>query len=581
MWQYLNRSRVLLAPSLARSYYADSIKIAEQPSRFVNNELQIRQSESASEASSDSTENWRSVIKIESGKLCQDMTLYNPWIYSTHKEEPDKKIGPKTLYSVPQLYWDQMIDSLEKQSIVELLNLRKHRHLWWGYNYALSAEYSDIRIKRAGLIGSYHFLLSIALMSPSPELTTSEQEKYYRLQQDLHNGHFDIKKMESLDPAMTHAFLKKGAHACFTDLSMLSSLARGYSECRAPHTGTTFVSDKRLSDAINRMPSSVTQPEAFSSMVEFARLTVFFYLDSNFTGGRILFNGKNNVSDVKSTYLMSGRIKGQIDDYINALFNDLIVRHLIKSHKTKSKSLFSFFQRPSVIDESVLSHYLAYLQDTIMEGQSIKKINELQQRFHRNLPQLNSIKPNLGLMVWEPIINSDCINGFTFSAITSNKELQNHGDEMEHCAGGYAPKCLANRCNIIRLVDDEGIKSTIELSYEKGKKPKILQHFGKRNTEPLSSHLHFGKALLKIMSEGQVIVNQRRLEQPPIRSENSRYPYDLEDLGLQETIFNEYKKLKLLPPILDAEDYTGMLKKLGLDTNVDDKLSQYSTFSQK
>lgn len=498
---------------------------------------------------------------------------------------PDEVISPQNLYAVPQSIWHAFISTLENQEVVRLLDLNKHRHLWLGYNYAISGSSDDLVYKRANLIGSYHFLLSIVMCEflSGYQLTGNMYqdktylreyfflgffeencEKWYQVKQrkefifeemikvknDVDNGVFDLKSMTKVHPSFNALFLKKMRHCTnIIDVNLLGGMVSSYS---------TFIqklpNEQRKFDAINWLPSSTTSPEIFGrALIKAKKISGF----NEAINGGLFFNSRKqwlacDSRDLREFTLHDYR---HVDDYINALFNDLAEREFYLQ--------LSYFkiEEPCAQSRMLLKKRFEKL---LINTYSVDQINLLQERWHRNIHAINAAKPLRERGSWTPLIDNLCLDNIQINVLSHETALRAHGAEMGHCVGGYGDKCLKEKVNIIELIDGSGKKSTLELKHSPGFKSEftILQHRSYNNSSPIAEHTQAALKLVTLMNNGQLAINQKRINETI--SDNS-VGYDLADLTTQEIIYQAYRNKEVLPVKLAAVDYQTMLKKSHLD----------------
>lgn len=128
-------------------------------------------------------------------------------------------IFPEKIFGISEEIWIAFLAYLEHQDVVNLLNLKQHRHLWPAYDYAVSASTPNLKLARAKLIGQFHFLLSIVLYSSNGILATQlgAQEGFNfeflnDIKQRLDQGKFYKQEMQQFHRFASHLSLAKKIH---------------------------------------------------------------------------------------------------------------------------------------------------------------------------------------------------------------------------------------------------------------------------------------------------------------------------------------------------------------------------------
>lgn len=507
------------------------------------------------------------VLKIKNGTIVPSL------INGFYRHQSYKAIDLDLLYSIPQLVWEEFIQVLNPK-LVEALNLKKHRHLWNAYNYAIEASSEEIALERAQLIGQHHFVLAILYCSelamafaPSRAYNADEwhelKKNCDRFQRTLkERNFFDYQLAQTIHPAFTPRFLHKMAHCSdIAEILRLADALLHYSSTirifgshalhretyhRLMNMGslTLAIDKKKTHDAMNWLASSTENPGNFSRSIKFILplqgLNIGFFFPS-----RRSWN-KGGISEGDNQLIF---------DYENALFDDLILRQILQ--KIQEKNIGEEFD---LIPPKI---YYKFKQ-LIAISHDLLHINKLQERWHRNIQAIEAAKPVFSKRTWKPLIAATCINGITITPITSENLLKSHGQEMGHCVGGYAKRCVTNESDIFEFLDAQNIKSTLDVWHIEDKIG-IQQHRGYRNTFPNEHHAAVATELVRQINEGIIPSNQERLHEKSIHSRMQRdCPYDIYRLDLQEEIYQIYKTQKVLPPILIAGNYQEMLQKSGL-----------------
>lgn len=314
---------------------------------------------------------------------------------------------------------------------------------------------------------------------------------------------------------------------------------------------------KRLAAATNRMPSSRLTPADFGCMTELSHhLSLMNHVHA---AGSFLFNGKTHwAHDRKKLhgFFTASRQDAvfHISDYVNALYSDLIYREI----QREFPEAYPEDSADYIYNFPELFHAL------LADNQCILQMQRLQERWHQNFALLEVRKPLALNERWEPLI-ADCqINGISVNVLTSSLALRKHGNEMEHCVGGFNRFCLANSCNILRLMDADGTQTTASLVYSKKHPVFVHQHFGARNSPPSLMHSRALEELVERINHKKIPLNPARLNALPVFAPRVAYPWALEDDAAQEAVFAAWKGLKLLPSVLDAPNHGAMLARSGI-----------------
>lgn len=75
--------------------------------------------------------------------------------------------------------------------------------------------------------------------------------------------------------------------------------------------------------------------------------------------------------------------------------------------------------------------------------------------------------------------------GYKFVVRTTPEELKKEGENLKHCVGGYAGKCVKGESHIVSIVNQKGEStSTAEITIEGEKTISLVQHRSARNSPP-------------------------------------------------------------------------------------------------
>ncbi|QBS12155.1 PcfJ domain-containing protein [Legionella geestiana] len=554
------------ASLMARAYHADNLQVAPRPSRLVQKSKGIVSLQVRSVPDAGRSPEWSTLLAVDVG---------NDTIASVEEEEqaplmlawlrsPDRVIPLEQLYAVESRIWKRFLAHLGEPLLAEMLGLEKHRHLWQGYAFARSAHSLEIAERRARMLSEHHFLLPLALTPfkdfqqfPLYIFNRELEDKaalYESIRMDAYQGKFVPEKMRELHPVFTREFLKKIAHCTsLLEVDRLAWMLNNHADMPgAPHGAA-----KRLAAATNRMPSSRLTPADFGCMTELSHhLSVMNHVHA---AGGFLFNGKTdwtqNRVKLHGFFTASRRdAVFHISDYVNALYNDLIYREIQREF-------------PEAHPEDSANHIYNFpelFHALLADNQCILQMQRLQERWHQNFALLEVRKPLAMDECWEPLI-ADCqINGITVNVLTSSLALREHGEEMEHCVGGFNRFCLANSCNILRLMDANGTQTTASLAYSRKHPVLVHQHFGARNSPPPLKHARALEELVECINHKKIPLNQARRDALPVFAPRVAYPWALDDDAAQEAVFAAWKGLKLLPSVLDAPNHGAMLARSGI-----------------
>lgn len=525
---------------------------------------------------------WRTILKISNNSIDWEQCYsQNESIFFKKKimSPPSERINPKQLYAIDQEIWDRFIDTLKNQNVVHLLNLKHHRHLWLGYNFALSAPTEDLIYKRARLIGDYHFLLSIIIPPNTSTNTPWYKERlvfrdfyndsecwqinpFYQssaintiteIKNDVENGLFNMAKMTGIHSGLIPLLLNKLRH-CPNVLDVYN-----FADIIAFKPTTTqhvLNADKHQHEAIQWLSSSTEHPKIFDKTVHLLRAQSHpsWYLRGD-ESSQLFFNSRKKWGSYNEQYIKQKLNAGDILDYFNAISKDLIqwqlsqkIRETIKNGNQISAQF---------IEDTVKKH----IRSLIIGSRTLCKIDQYQERWHRNLGFINAIKPTSKIS-WTPLIKTISIEGIQVNALTSEVELKAHGQEMGHCVGGYSNSCRQDQANIIELVDKKNIRSTLQLKHNQSGNVQIIQHRSYNNELPTSQHAHVASLLVKRINSGEIKVNQVRITEIFQRSISG---YEDWDLTVQENIYQMYKEKKLLPSAFIAPTHQEMIEKVQIE----------------
>ena len=502
---------------------------------------------------------WHTLLKIDNKKqgifyeeTYHDLTLSQT---ETRLPSPESIVFPENIFGVPQSIWESFIAHLDNLEVVELLNLKQHRHLWPAYHYALSAPSSQLVTARAQLIGQYHFLLSVALY-PSEDIEQHQEKMKDQLhlpvlkiiKRDLDQGLFSKKSMEKLHPGLSFLILNKMRHCPnIQDLSLLAKMVSTYAK-RALES----LDHHRKLNAINRLPFSDTEPNRCASAIKLAKTVNTMSVRP----GLLFFNSQSQWR----TYSPKEDSRGKIGKhYFDALFHDLLLRQvLLHAHTSQT-----------FVDGDLLHAIKERFESLFLQETAINKIELLQTYWQHNSHMIMPLKASKPTeRFWSPLISNTTINGITIRPLASVDALIQHGKLMQHCVQTdiFIECCRNLQADILELVSEDGEISTLDLrpSHEGYYR---LQHVGVfGNTHPSEPHLEAGIKLLKELQAGRIKLSKaRQMKYLDSHSKPAyQFDYNLDDLTTQEKIYQVYKSKKMLPPRLVYATYLEMLEKTGL-----------------
>lgn len=481
---------------------------------------------------------------------------------------PENIIFPEALFGVPQTIWDAFISHLDHQEVVDLLGLKRHRHLWPAYHYALSAPTSELTTARAKHIGQFHFLLSIVLY----RLEDIEQQQVPRqkelqftilkdIKEDLDDGKFDTKKMEKFHRCLTVLFVHKLRHcSSIFDLSLFAALVCNYAKASLEP-----IDIKRKHGAINMLPYSGTEPNHFVSVLKLAKI-----LNKISARPGLLFF--NSQAQWGSSAVKERNLEKLGKHYFDALFNDLILRQIIlQAHAAYI-----------CIDKDLLQIIKERFESLFFQELAVNKIEILQTYWQHNSHHVAAHKSSKNIRrFWSPLISNTEINGIKILPLASVDSILSHGRKMNHCVQApiFIAACRNLEIDILELLSEDGERSTLDIRPAHRSGYYILQHVNVGgDEEPSKKHLDAGIQLIKEMQAGRIQVSKAR--QMEIDENNSsniyQFEYDLDDMNTQEQIYQVYKSKKMLPPRLIFANYLEMLERTDLVNIIDNVLKRMS-----
>ena len=503
--------------------------------------------------------NWHTLLKIENKK---QRFSYEEESFEQDKTDslsPENIIFPENIFGVPQTVWDSFIAHLDHQEIVDLLNLKQHRHLWPAYQYALSAPTVQLVNARAQLIGKFHFLLSIALYN-SEYPQDVEREFYFpilkTIKHDLDHGEFSKTNMETLHHCLTLSVINKLRHCSnILDLRVMAMMVFSYAK-----TALEPLDRERKLGAINMLPSSNKDPAHFASALKLAKTAQVI----SARPGLLFFNSRSqwaSYSDEANQTNILGK------HYFDALFHDLIHRQvLLQAH------VLNVF-----VDRDLLHFVKERFESLFLEDTTMNKIKALQTYWQHNSYRISAIKPvQHQERFWSPLISNTVINGITIRPLASVDSVVQHGKLMQHCVQTdvFVECCRTLNADILELMSEDGEISTLDIRSSHNGYYK-LQHVGVYGNKPPSkSHLEAGIKLLEEIQSGNIKLSKAR----QIKNANPPYQFDyaLNDIATQESIYQTYKYTKMLPPRLIYADYAEMLAQTNLATIIDEVFKKIS-----
>ena len=514
---------------------------------------------------------WRVVLIIQNDTLGYNVEFKNhtnPFQFRQYHcsyvfENPTRFIDLNLLYAIPQETWDNFINKLKHQTIVDKLGLRKHRHLWAAYSQ-YNDQSDDARVQHAEWIGKYHFLISLHALSRHDELTytpiAARKQIESLTEHSYQRDHNPLKVLASIHPACTPLFFKKVAHIPnILDVVNLARLTYDYA-CTFPphpryHSGSIFIKPSNLQNAINWLPFS-KEPNESANTVTALHFAQAFDRQQN---GALFFSTRKAWQSNTSIQTTLPRIRvTAVEDYLSALYQDLISREInqeLKKYVLNDALKYRLHQKlQKIILKEIISH-CAYTQ-----------LDTLQSRWHINHNYIEAAKPSYtNNPTWSALTDPQTIQGVTISAITDEASLKAHGSEMKHCVGGYASKCLNNTTDIFELNDNAGNCSTLEVGHHQ-QKFYLQQHRAKSNKSPSAEHKIAANLFVEGLNNQSIALNQKRLAEKPSRTEHQpAHQYTDED---QEKIYAAYHQHKLLPVKFMANNKQAMLASLNLHEHI-------------
>lgn len=488
-------------------------------------------------------------LDLESG---QDKTIF---------PSPEQIIFPENIFGVTQTLWESFIAHLDHQEVVDLLNLKQHRHLWPAYQYALSAPTTQLVTARAQLIGQFHFLLSVALYhSEDIEQHPLDMRREFHLpvlkiiKHDLDRGKFSKKNMETLHHCLTLLVVNKLRYCSnILDLNLLARMVSSYAKI-----GLEPLDKHRKLNAINMLPSSDTEPNRFSSALKLAKVVDRM----SARPGLLFFNSQSQwgaYSNKKDNMDKLGQ------HYFDALFHDLIRRQvMLQAHASNT-----------FIDNDLLHFVKERFEFLFLQETAMNKIEALQTYWQHNSHMIAPIKPSKHKeRFWSPLISNTKINGITIHPLASVDSIIQHGKLMQHCVQTdiFVECCRSMAADILELVSEDGETSTLDIRPDYAGGYYKLQHVGVGGSQPPSKpHLEAGIKLLEEMQAGRIKLSKARQMKYLDRNSKPTYQfdYDLDDLTTQEQIYQIYKSKKMLPPRLVYANYIEMLETTKLVSIID------------
>jgi hypothetical protein len=480
---------------------------------------------------------------------------------------PEYIIFPKNLYGVSQSIWESFIACLKHQEVVQLLNLKQHRHLWPAYQYALSAPTLTIVRARASIIGQFHFLLSLVLNDLD---TVKKHQQDYRkefdlsilslIKHELDGGDFSKKNMEKFHHCLTAQAVNKLRYCTnILDLNLLAVMVSSFA-----NTTRQLPNDSRKSGAVNMLPCSTVKPHDMASALKFAKIANHISVRP----GLLFFNSK----------LQWGRALTEEDNlekahhYFDALFHDLLKRQiLLQAHALNIP-----------VNSDVLHAVKEHFESLLLHKMAMNKIVLLQTYWQHHSHMTTSFKPSHHqVRFWSPLLEHTTIDDITIRSLASVDSLRQHGQKMRHCVQTdvFIDCCRRMEADILELKSEDGEMSTLDLRKVYDGDYYILQHVGVMGNQPPSKrHLSVGIKLLEDMRAGRVKLSEARKFDALNEHVKTSYQFDyeLDDLKTQQDIYQLYKSKKMLPSCLIHADYSEMLEKNNLVNMIHDILIECS-----
>ncbi len=138
--------------------------------------------------------------------------------------------------------------------------------------------------------------------------------------------------------------------------------------------------------------------------------------------------------------------------------------------------------------------------DLLFSGRSVRRMLEASERWHGLASAMRDALPR-GIDApasWPPVLPDAEVDGVAVTVLRTVDALVREGADgldpdglagLGHCVGGYARRCLTERCRVVSLrgrdADGHPVRlSTAEVTWDDGGTPSIVQHRGRGNAEP-------------------------------------------------------------------------------------------------
>ncbi len=457
-------------------------------------------------------------------------SLFIPW--------QEDKYFPDLLYGIPQITWNEFIARLPHPYIVAKLNLSVHRHVWKSYNFVATTEGETLRNRRLEALSTYHFL--------------------YQPYMDSSRIDVGLSTLETLNKLGYSAQLANKLAHCYSSHHAL--LLKHYVQTKAT---VRELNKEKYDEIVAAMPSSQTAPVEFAKMLDDA-LAIDVTILQPEAKANFFYHARNHFGHFRSVKFSSHEFK----DYINSIVRDLIFPDYLRSLESAAADS----PRDQIALEERERTLKNQLQLMLTEMYTPKRLQELVSRWHRNISVIESKKPlEVVSPNWHALFERQTIDNISFECLTTAEALYQEGNELRHCVGGYRKDCRTGGTHIVRIQSLTGERSTLSITpeVENGKTVfKIDQHYGIQNSDADALHVMAVDKLMQMLNKGEIKINKSMgaITRGDIKLSLAHlfYPYDLKDPSVQEQIYQAYRKLKVLPPLLVAESYDEMLTKFTL-----------------
>ena len=339
---------------------------------------------------------------------------------------------------------------------------------------------------------------------------------------------------------------------------------------------------KSYDELINKLPSSVTDPEKFKIMLDCAK-----DLEGKFSykAASNLFLGVGNKWVAENKLI--GREEFELNTDTQKNYFDAIARDLmIPAYYAKLKKECEIRQQvlPDNLNDCDHFGYLAeemrpIATEKITAFLTPATLRERANRLHRNRGAIDVQKPffkevaeidaKKAVSQWHAIIENQNIDGYQYEVLSSSQQLTLKAAEMQNCVGGFTKECMDGTVHIIAGKAPNSTIFLVELLKEPDRVFLIQQIKAIANAE-VSQEIKAAVAhLVEQMNSGKITVNTESGSVEKGKNIKSKIGFDPHNSEEARGVYKLYQEKEILPAKFKKCNLDEFLTKSGLDEGMD------------